>query len=77
MKELLEYLLTSIIHYPEELKIEEKEENGQFNLNFKVHPEDVKIVIGKSGQTIKAIRELIKIKAIKEKKRVNVNLLNQ
>ena len=77
MKELLKYLVTSIFEHPKSVMVEENEENGQINLNFQVHPDDVKIVIGKQGQTIKALRELVKIKAIKERKKVNVNLLNQ
>jgi len=77
MKKLLEYLVTSIVEHPEAVVVEESEEEGQINLNFQVHPDDVKIVIGKQGQTIKALRELVKIKAIKERKKVNVNLLNQ
>jgi hypothetical protein len=77
MKKLLEYLVTSIVEHPQAVVVEEIEEEGQINLNFQVHPDDVKIVIGKQGQTIKALRELVKIKAIKERKKVNVNLLNQ
>ena len=77
MKKLLEYLVTSIVEHPEAVVIEENEEEGQINLNIQVHQDDVKIVIGKQGQTIKALRELVKIKAIKERKKVNVNLLNQ
>jgi len=77
MKKLLEYLVTSIVEHPKAVVIEENEEEGQINLNIQVHQDDVKIVIGKQGQTIKALRELVKIKAIKERKKVNVNLLNQ
>ena len=76
MKKLLEYLVTSIVEHPEAVLVEENEEEGQINLNFQVHSDDVKIVIGKQGQTIRALRELVKIKAIKERKKVNVNLLN-
>lgn len=77
MKKLLEYLVTSIVEHPEAVLVEENEEEDQINLNFQVHSDDVKIVIGKQGQTIRALRELVKIKAIKERKKVNVNLLNQ
>ncbi len=77
MKKLLEYLVTSIVEHPEAVVVEENEEEGQINLNFQVHSDDVKIVIGRRGQTIRALRELVKIKAIKERKKVNVNLLNQ
>jgi len=75
VKELLEYLVTSIVEHPKEVVVEETEEGGQINLNLKVHPDDMKIVIGKQGRTIRALRELVKIKAIKKNKKVNVNLL--
>jgi hypothetical protein len=74
MKELFEFLVKKIVEHPEDIVIEEVEEEGQINLNFQANPEDVKIIIGKNGRTIKAIRELLKIKAIKEKKRINLNL---
>jgi predicted RNA-binding protein YlqC (UPF0109 family) len=74
VKKLLEFLVTSIVEHPKEVVIEESEENGQINLGIKVHPDDIKIVIGKQGKTIRALRELVKIKAIKESKKVSVNL---
>jgi len=74
MKKLLEFLLKAIVAHPDDVVVEEKEEEGQINLNLQANPEDIKIIIGKNGRTIKALRELLKIKAIKEKKKVNLNL---
>jgi len=74
MKDLLAFLTKSIVDHPEEIVIEEKEEDGQINLNLQANPEDIKMIIGKKGRTIKAIRELLKIRAIKEKKKFSFNL---
>jgi len=74
MKKLLEFLLKAIVEHPEDIVIEEKEEEGQLNLNLQANPEDIKIIIGKNGKTIKALRELLKIKAIKQRKKFNLNL---
>jgi uncharacterized protein len=74
MKELFEFLVKKIVEHPDDIVIEEVKEEGQINLNFRANPEDIKIIIGKNGRTIKALRELLKIKAIKEKKRINLNL---
>ena len=74
MKDLLAFLTKSIVDHPEEIVIEEKEEDGQINLNLQANPEDIKMIIGKKGRTIKAIRELLKIRAIKEKKKISFNL---
>ena len=74
MKKLLEFLLKAIVDHPDDVVVEEKEEEGQLNLNLQANPEDIKIIIGKNGRTIKALREILKMKAIKEKRRVNLNL---
>jgi len=74
MKDLLSFLTKSIVDHPEEIVIEEKEEDGQTNLSLQANQEDIKMIIGKKGHTIKAIRELLKIRAIKEKKKFSFNL---
>ena len=74
MKKLLEFLLKAIVDHPDDIVVEEKEEEGQLNLNLQANPEDIKIIIGKNGRTIKALRELLKMRAIKEKRKVNLNL---
>lgn len=76
MKELLQFLVESIVFKPEKVSIEKQKENeaGLIELIIHVHPDDLKIVIGKGGRTIKAIRELVKIKALQEKKKVQVNI---
>jgi uncharacterized protein len=74
MKKLLEFLLKAIVEHPEDVVVEKEEEDGQLNLNIQLNPEDIKIVIGKNGRTIKALREILKIRAFKERKKVNLNL---
>ncbi len=74
MKQLIEYLVKSIVEKPEKAKIKEIKQEGFSEYLIKVDPEDIKIVIGKNGQTIRAIRTLAKTKAIKQGKRINVKL---
>lgn len=77
MKELLEYIVKSIVNNSEEVEISERESidfPGLTILTIKVSEEDVGIVIGKRGRTINAIRDIISINAIRSKKRVRVNL---
>lgn len=74
MEKLLELITKSIVQKPKAVKIK-KEETGDFvNFSLKVDPEDLKIVIGKRGRTIKAIRNLLRLRAIKEGIRVNLEL---
>lgn len=75
MKELLEYIVKSIVNNPEAVSIEEKESvdfPGLTILTVEVGEEDKGIVIGRKGRTINAIRDLITINAIRNDKRVKV-----
>ena len=77
MKELLEYIVKSIVNNPDEVEISERESidfPGLTILTINVAEEDIGIVIGKRGRTINAIRDIISINAIRSKKRVRVNL---
>lgn len=75
MKELLEYLLKELVSNPKEIKIEESNESdGTVHLSFSVAPDDMGIIIGKSGRMISAIRTLIKATAAREGKRVFLEL---
>lgn len=71
MKELIKFIITSIIDKPKEFSLkEEKTESGFTNYVLSVDPEDMGKVIGKRGQIIKAIRTLIRTKALREGKKV-------
>lgn len=74
MKKLLEYLVSSIVEKPDEVTVEELVRDGQTDLIIHANQDDLKIIIGKNGKTIKALRELVKVKAILEKKRVNIQV---
>ena len=74
MKKALEYIVESIVDDPKQVKIEEKEEDGIINFSIKVAPDDMGKVIGKNGKIIRAIRNVIKIPAIKQNKRINISL---
>ncbi len=77
MKQLLEYIVPNIVNHPEDVVINETEENGVINLSIKVNPEDMGRVIGKSGKVIKAIRQIGRIIAIKKGVRVNIDVLDE
>ena len=75
MKDLLTYLVTSIVEQPEAVNIEETQTpEGFVNLKLTVAPEDMGMVIGKGGRIIRALRNLVRVKAIKEDKRINIEL---
>lgn len=72
MKKLLEFLVTSIVSHPDKVTIEESQEGDFVNLHLSVHPDDIKIIIGRQGRTIRAIRNLIRTKAAKQNLKVNL-----
>lgn len=77
MKELVEYIVKQIVNKPDDVLVEEVNDNGSINLSLKVNQEDMGMVIGKAGQTIKSIRKLLIAKAIVDNVRVNLTLIDQ
>lgn len=74
MKDLLNFIVTSLVTKPEAVLIDEQKEEEMVNLNLTVDPSDMGLIIGKSGQTIRAIRKLLTVRAIAENIRVNLQL---
>lgn len=75
MKDLAYYLLTHLVDKPENVLVDESVgEMSTVTLTLKVAPEDMGKVIGKQGKTIRAIRDVIKILALKHNKYVDVVL---
>lgn len=66
MKNLLEYIVKSLASKPEAVKIEEETLDNVLTFNLTVDPEDMGLIIGKGGQTIKAIRRLLVTRAMAE-----------
>ena len=74
MKKALEYILSAIVSVPDKVEIKEEEQDGILNFIRTVAPEDMGKVIGKNGKVIRAIRNVVKIPAIRDNKKVNITL---
>lgn len=75
MKDFLEYLVKQIVDQPDSVIVDQSSDiTGITNLRLSVAGEDMGKVIGKSGRIIKAVRDLVKILAVKRNQRVNVVL---
>ncbi|MCR4305961.1 MAG: KH domain-containing protein [Candidatus Daviesbacteria bacterium] len=74
MKDLLNFIVTSLVTKPEAVSIDEQREDSFLTLNLTVDPTDMGLIIGKNGQTIRAIRKLLTVRAIAENIKVNVQL---
>lgn len=74
MKELLEFIVKGIVTKPDSIKIDEEISEEGITLILTVDPEDMGIIIGKGGQTIRSIRKLLAVRAMAENVRVNLQL---
>lgn len=77
MKDFIAWLVKAIVDNPEKVTVTESEDNGQLTFRLSVAAEDMGKVIGRGGKIIKSIRSLARVRGAKEKKRVNVVLLEQ
>ena len=75
MKELVEIIAKSLVDKPEYVHVNEVLGEESIILEIKVSPEDMGKVIGKQGRIAKAIRTVVKAAAIKENKKVVVEII--
>jgi hypothetical protein len=77
MKELLEYLTKGLVEHPDEVRVNEVEEDdGSLVLELSVADDDYGSVIGRGGRTAGALRLVIKAAAAKDKRRVFVDIVD-
>ena len=65
MKELVQYIAEALVDFPDKVDVTAVESQSSVILELKVAPEDVGKVIGKGGQTAKAIRKILSAAATK------------
>ena len=75
MKELIEYVVKTLIDHPDDLRITEIEGERTIVFELRCHPEDVGKVIGKSGKTVGAIRSLLSTVAARQNKRAMLEVV--
>ena len=75
MKELVEVIAKSLVDYPDEVVVTEKESRRAIVVELKVAPSDMGKVIGKQGRIAQAIRAVVKAAASREDKKVIVDIL--
>jgi len=72
MQDLLEFLINNISGSKDFSVKAEEEENGHVQYTVEADPSIMGIIIGKGGNTLRAIRNLLKIRATLEKKHVSL-----
>ena len=76
-KELVEYLAKSLSDYSDELEVIETREDEKIIVKVYARKEDMGRLIGKDGRIIKAIRNIVRAKALKENQRVSVDIVDK
>lgn len=75
VKELVEIIAKSLVDYPDEVLVVEKDNEKTLVLELHVAQTDMGKVIGKQGRIAKAIRSVVKAAATKEDKKVIVDIV--
>ena len=77
MQELLEYLARSLVDDPDAVRVEAfDEDDGSIVLELSVGEEDYGQIIGRGGRTANALRTVLKAAAVKEGRRVFVDIVD-
>lgn len=66
MKNLLEFIIIHLVEHPEDVVIDETQDEQGAVYTIHVHSEDIGRIIGKGGSVIHSIRNITRIRAIKE-----------
>jgi predicted RNA-binding protein YlqC (UPF0109 family) len=76
VRELLVYLARALVDHPDEVKVEEfEEDDGTLVLELSVDGDDYGQVIGRGGRTAQALRAIVKAAAVKDNKRVLIDIV--
>ncbi len=73
-QEFLEFVVKGLVEHPEDVKIGRTVDEMGVLLTLDLHGDDMGKVIGRSGNTAKAIRTLLRVVGMKHNARVNLKI---
>ena len=73
-QQFLEQLVKALVDHPESVKVNRTVDEMGVLLTLDVHAEDMGKIIGRSGNTAKAIRTLLRVVGMKNEARVNLKI---
>jgi len=77
VRDLLEELARMLVEHPGEVSVEQfEEDDGTVVLELSVAGDDYGKVIGRGGRTANALRTIVKASAVREKRRVLVDIVD-
>jgi predicted RNA-binding protein YlqC (UPF0109 family) len=76
VKDLLEFLTRALVEEPDAVEVDEFEEDEDLVYEITVADDDLGRVIGKGGRVANALRTVAKAAAVKQERRVIVDILD-
>lgn len=73
-KEFLEYVIKALVDDPSQVKIDRRVDEMGVLISLTVAPADMGKIIGRNGNTAKAIRTLLRVVGMKNNARVNLKI---
>ncbi|MCX6714108.1 MAG: KH domain-containing protein [Candidatus Vogelbacteria bacterium] len=73
-QEFLEYVVKALVDAPEDVKVDRKVDEMGVLMTLEVNPADMGKIIGRQGNTAKAIRTLLRVVGMKFNARVNLKI---
>ncbi len=70
----LEYVIKALVDQPDRVKVTRTVDQMGVLLTLDVHPDDMGKIIGRSGNTAKSIRTLLRVVGMKHNARVNLKI---
>lgn len=73
-QQFVEYTVKALVDHPEDVKTERTVDEMGVLITLHLNPQDMGQVIGRMGQTAKALRTLLRVVGAKHKARVNLKI---
>jgi predicted RNA-binding protein YlqC (UPF0109 family) len=73
-QEFVEFIVKALVDHPEDVKTDRSVDEMGVLITLHLNPGDMGQVIGRQGQTAKAIRTLLRVVGAKRKARVNLKI---
>jgi predicted RNA-binding protein YlqC (UPF0109 family) len=75
MRELIEYIASSLVDDPSQIEIRQFRRGSQITFKLRVAKEDMGRIIGKGGRVANSIRALLRVSAAREGKRAALDIV--
>jgi predicted RNA-binding protein YlqC (UPF0109 family) len=77
MKELVEYIVKSLVDKPEAVEVKETQGESVTIIEIRTAPEDAGKVIGREGRIANSIRAIVKAASAKQQRKISVEILTE